>query len=595
MALGWGRQLAAFAGLLLAALLLALIWQSQPALPQDGSSGAAPPAEAPPEPDTAPAIPPVAEAPASLPLSNLAAEDVPNDNGQSMALSFDWLGEPPAGSLLVEARGDDSILDEFRLSDAQKAQLDSAREKLAAELGSVVEERDAAAAEVGTKQDALSVATNTVGQTKDFAGLEKARSEYWTAQKKLDALQGSIDAALNRFAARGGRKLLEKQRKFEYLSAALAAGWVPTDGGAATAELGSRGALAQVYGLHPEAPEQPLIQVSLLKPALPAELAAQAEDFHKKYSEDLAGSMDIPFKPGHNYELRLGYVADGAEAPVYSEAVSGSPRISYFNLILSHNFLLAVIYAMIILIAVMMARRNPNLFIRRIAGLEAVDEAIGRATEMGKPVLYLTGMTDLSDLSTLAAINILGRVGRRIAAFDSELLVPSRDPVVFTVAQEVVKQGYAEQGRPDAFKPGNIYFVTDDQFSFTVSVCAIMLRERPAANFFMGYYYAESLLLAETGASTGAIQIAGTDSPNQLPFFITTCDYTLIGEELYAASAYLSREPLLLGSLKGQDLGKALMLLLILLQTILFIAQFAAAKADPTADFGWLVKWVTPL
>ena len=39
----------------------------------------------------------------------------------------------------------------------------------------------------------------------------------------------------------------------------------------------------------------------------------------------------------------------------------------------------------------------------------------------------------------------------------------------------------------------------------------------------------------------------------QLPFFIAACDYTLIGEELYAASAYLSREPLLLGSLKGQD------------------------------------------
>jgi len=29
-----------------------------------------------------------------------------------------------------------------------------------------------------------------------------------------------------------------------------------------------------------------------------------------------------------------------------------------------------------------------------------------------------------------------------------------------------------------------------------------------------------------------------------------------MGEELYAASAYLSRDPLLLGSLRGQDLGK---------------------------------------
>jgi len=65
-----------------------------------------------------------------------------------------------------------------------------------------------------------------------------------------------------------------------------------------------------------------------------------------------------------------------------------------------------------------------------------------------------------------------------------------------------------------------------------------MLREKPAANFFMGMFYAESLILAETGNRTGAIQIAGTDADTQLPFFITACDYTLMGEELYAASAY---------------------------------------------------------
>ena len=85
----------------------------------------------------------------------------------------------------------------------------------------------------------------------------------------------------------------------------------------------------------------------------------------------------------------------------------------------------------------------------------------------------------------------------------------------------------------------------------------------------MGMFYAESLLLAETGASTGAIQIAGTDALAQLPFFITACDYTLIGEELYAASAYLSKEPLLLGSLKGQDTAKMVFMIGIILGTLL--------------------------
>jgi len=74
----------------------------------------------------------------------------------------------------------------------------------------------------------------------------------------------------------------------------------------------------------------------------------------------------------------------------------------------------------------------------------------------------------------------------------------------------------------------------------------------------MGYFMAESLLLAEVGAGVGAIQIAGTDVDSQLPFFFTACDYTLIGEELYAAGAYLSKEPMLVSALKVQDFGKFL-------------------------------------
>jgi hypothetical protein len=98
-----------------------------------------------------------------------------------------------------------------------------------------------------------------------------------------------------------------------------------------------------------------------------------------------------------------------------------------------------------------------------------------------------------------------------------------------------------------------------------------MVREKPATNLFLGHFWAESLVLAETGAATGAIQIAGTDSVFQLPFFITACDYTLIGEELYAASAYLSKEPLLMGSLKGQDWGKMIVLGILLIASALIL------------------------
>ena len=84
-----------------------------------------------------------------------------------------------------------------------------------------------------------------------------------------------------------------------------------------------------------------------------------------------------------------------------------------------------------------------------------------------------------------------------------------------------------KQASPISSRRTRTFFITSDQFSYTAAVDGIMLRKKPAANFFMGSYFAESLLLTETGASTGAIQIAGTDSDHQLPFFVTTCDYTL--------------------------------------------------------------------
>ncbi|UCB52635.1 MAG: hypothetical protein JSV10_00635, partial [Candidatus Zixiibacteriota bacterium] len=90
-------------------------------------------------------------------------------------------------------------------------------------------------------------------------------------------------------------------------------------------------------------------------------------------------------------------------------------------------------------------------------------------------------------------------------------------------------------------------------------------RQLPATNLFFGTFEAEALILAETGNSVGALQIAGTDSTIQLSFFIVACDYTLIGEELFVASGYLTKDPQVLGSIKGQDFLKALVVILILI------------------------------
>ncbi|MCK4352136.1 hypothetical protein KAW65_01885 [candidate division WOR-3 bacterium] len=217
------------------------------------------------------------------------------------------------------------------------------------------------------------------------------------------------------------------------------------------------------------------------------------------------------------------------------------------------------------------AKRGGRLFIRKIAGLEALDEAVGRATEMGRPVLYVPGLSTISDIATIASLNIMGRVAKKTAEYGIPLLVPNRDPIVLTVAKQVVKEAYLAVGRPDVFKDEDVSFISSSQFAYAAGVAGIMAREKPGTNLFIGMFWAESLVLAETGAATGAIQIAGTDAMTQLPFFVTTCDYTIMGEELYAASAYLSKEPILVGSIKAQDLLKAIILTAMIVGTILMM------------------------
>ncbi len=264
---------------------------------------------------------------------------------------------------------------------------------------------------------------------------------------------------------------------------------------------------------------------------------------------------DIELDSKRDYYYRVDAV-DTAGAAFASE-VAGPfrPREEWFKLGKVNVLIATALFIGLVLLFLERAKRG-RLFLRRLAGLDAVEEAVGRATEMGKPILYVLGLSSLSDIATIAGLNILGQVARKTAEYETPLMVPTYDYIVHTVAREVVKEGYNATGRPDLFKEDMVFFVTDNQMGYAAAVSGLMARQRPATNLFMGMFFAESLILAEAGAATGAIQIAGTDAVTQLPFFVTACDYTLMGEELYAASAYLSKEPLLVGTIKAQDFCK---------------------------------------
>ena len=231
-------------------------------------------------------------------------------------------------------------------------------------------------------------------------------------------------------------------------------------------------------------------------------------------------------------------------------------------------FLLVTI---VILYKIYSAKQGKEIYIRKISGLDAVDDALGRATEMGRPVMFNPGWDEMS-VQLFCSLACLTHIARKAARVDLKVLIPIVSPIAYPLCEEFWKDAYAMEGKAGLYDPKDcIKFLSNQQPAYAMGTTAWMERERVGANFIFGYYGWESLLIAEGGQRAGAIQVACVHSYYQVPFLIVSCDYTVFGEEFFAAGAYFGREPVLMGSLAGQDYGKVLILALIILGSILAI------------------------
>jgi hypothetical protein len=168
-------------------------------------------------------------------------------------------------------------------------------------------------------------------------------------------------------------------------------------------------------------------------------------------------------------------------------------------------------------------------FVRRIPGIDAIEEAIGRATEMGRPVLYVPGINDIDDIQTVASLVILENVAKVTARYETPIRVPVTYPDPIHDRRGDGEERLPARGRADQYDPDSVRFISPEQFAYVAAVTASCCATA-AAHIFMGAFFAESLLLARRASETGAIQVAGTANVHQLPFFVVACDYTLIGE-----------------------------------------------------------------
>jgi len=221
------------------------------------------------------------------------------------------------------------------------------------------------------------------------------------------------------------------------------------------------------------------------------------------------------------------------------------------------------------------ARQGQLPWIRPISGLAAIEEAVGRSTELGTPVLYVPGRTEINTAGaaqTMAGLEILSHVAGLTARYDTDLLTAIAAPNVQPIAEEMVRQAYLAAGKPDAYRSDMVQFLSNEQFAFAAACLDIMHRQRPGAAIMVGEFQAETMMLVEAAAQAGSITICGTSRAIQIPFFVAAADYVLIGEEMFAGGAYLTRNPDKLGSIAALDVGKLIGVLMIIIGAVTITA-----------------------
>jgi hypothetical protein len=155
---------------------------------------------------------------------------------------------------------------------------------------------------------------------------------------------------------------------------------------------------------------------------------------------------------------------------------------------------------------------------------------------------------------------------------DIRLLAPmggsGQSYTVMELARDLVETQYQLEGKPDSFNVDDMPFLSGRQFAWASAYCGMMMREKPATNIMVGVQYASAVYISEVGHEVGAMVISGTTYLSNIACLAASSDYVMIGEEMLAAGAYLSRDVGQLATIRTQDIGKLILLAILALGVV---------------------------
>jgi len=214
--------------------------------------------------------------------------------------------------------------------------------------------------------------------------------------------------------------------------------------------------------------------------------------------------------------------------------------------------------------------------LRQIPAYDSLKKLLARAAETGQQVHVSVGTASIAGTKTaetMAGLYTLEFLADRSANSDIPPLVTVTDPTTMPAVADQLRRAYERQGYPDEYRLDYTRFiappVNGSATPYAAGVMDILNHEPIAANVMVGAFDDEFLLMAETAAQREIFQVSGASDLNVLPFVQLTATAPLLGEEIFAAGAYLLDRVGHYTSLVAQDIFRIALALLILVVVLL--------------------------
>jgi hypothetical protein len=194
--------------------------------------------------------------------------------------------------------------------------------------------------------------------------------------------------------------------------------------------------------------------------------------------------------------------------------------------------------------------------LRSILPFNVLQGVTARAIETGRAVhvsLGLGGITSDVTADSLAGLSVLEYLADQSAAAGETPIVTMADPTLLPLVQDVIRRPYGTDRDVAAQAARRVRWVAPEPAAYAAGVMGTLGGEAVDANVMIGGFGDEYLLMGEAANRRKIVHIGGASDPNVVPFVFATADQTLMGEDMYAAGAYLGHKPWHIGSLLAQD------------------------------------------